>query len=212
MISIRNLTFGYKDKLIYDNFNLDISKGKTTVILGESGSGKTTLLNILANLVQFDGEIMGMDKRFSMIFQKDRLIKNLTIEENLKLINPQVDIEKALSMVGLNGYEKAYIKSLSAGMARRVAILRALIFDCETLLFDEPFINLDLKLKFSIMQKIQEQKMGKTIILVTHDIKEAAFLGDRIVILKNGKIDFEISNDKKDKEKLEKILFEQMIK
>ena len=212
MISIKNLSFAYDQKGGYENFNLDLVKGEKTVVLGESGAGKTTLLKILANLVDYQGQITGMQYPVSVVFQNDRLIKNLTVKENLQLVAKNADIGLALKEIGLAGYENAYIKTLSAGMKRRVAILRALLFNAEIVLFDEPFINLDLKLKFSIMDKIKQTCKDKTIILVTHDIKEAVYLADRIIILKDKKITFDIRVGGQDKKMLEETLFEQMIK
>lgn len=212
MISIKNLEFAYDQKGGYEKFNLDLKKGETTVILGESGAGKTTLLKILANLVEYKGQITGMTYPVSMVFQNDRLVKNLTVEQNLRLVCKDKDLGLALQEIGLKGYENAYVKTLSAGMKRRVAILRALLFDADILLLDEPFINLDLKLKFSIMDKIKKTHSGKTIILVTHDIKEAVYLADRIIILKDKKITFDIRAQGKEKHLLENTLFEQMLK
>lgn len=212
MISIKNLNFSYDDKVGYENFNLDISKGETTVILGESGEGKTTLLKILANLVEYKGQITGMTYPVSIVFQNDRLIKNLTVRENLQLVCGSADISLALKEIGLGDYENAYINTLSAGMKRRVAILRALLFNAQIYLFDEPFINLDLKLKYKIMDKIKETCKDKTVILVTHDIKEAVYLADRIIVLKDKKISFDIRKENQDQKMLENILFEQMIK
>lgn len=211
MIKISNLNFSYENKQIYKDFNLNIEKGKTIVVLGESGSGKTTFLKILANLLDCSGEILGINYPVSVVFQNDRLIKNLTVKENLQIISKDCNAEKLLKEIGLEGYENEYIKNLSAGMKRRVAILRALIFNADIMLFDEPFINLDLKLKYGIMDKIKAEKGEKTLILVTHDIKEAVYLADRIIVLKNGEIAFDTTCETQKKELLENILFQQLM-
>lgn len=211
MISIKNLCKSYGENLIFENFNLDILDGEVLAILGESGSGKTTLLSVLAELTDFSGEVSGVEKPVSMVFQKDMLVKNLTVKENLLLVNKDIDVDEALSDVGLTNKKDEYIKNLSGGMARRVAIARALAFDAKTLFLDEPFINLDLSLKFSLMDKIKEKKQGKTIVLVTHDIKEAVYLADRIVVVSKGKIVLECKNHMEDKEQIEKQLFETML-
>lgn len=192
MIAIKNLTKKYGDKVVYENFNLDIKENKITVILGESGSGKTTLLRAMANLTDYVGEITGVPDKKSMVFQTDRLIPNLTVKENLTLINPDIDVEDALNSVGLTGCEDLYPKSLSGGMARRVAIVRALNFDAPVLFMDEPFINLDIAHKFNIIDKIKaDQKVKpKTVIVVTHDVKEAVSLADTIIVIKDGKVVF----------------------
>ena len=211
MIKIQNLNLAYGDKKVYENFCLDIEKGKTTVLLGESGCGKTTLIHALANLIDCKNCVSGIEYPVSMVFQNDRLIKNLTVKENLEIVNKNIDTQELLQKIGLAGYENAYIKSLSAGMKRRLAILRALIFDAKVMLFDEPFINLDLKLKYSLMDKIKREKGDKTLILVTHDIKEAVYLADRIIVLKKGKVDLDINVDEQ-KELLEDKLFKQLLK
>ncbi len=212
MISIKNLCKSYGENTIFDNFNLDIFDGEVLAILGESGSGKTTLLNVLAGLTEFSGEVSGVEKPISMVFQKDMLVKNLTVKENLLLVSKDIDVDKVLNDVGLKEKKDEYIKNLSGGMARRVAIARALMLDAKTLFLDEPFINLDLSLKFLLMDKIKQERQGKTIILVTHDIKEAVYLADRIVIVSKGKIVLECKNQTEDKEKMEKQLFESMLK
>ncbi len=193
MINICGLTVSYGEKKVLDNLNLDIQKNKITAILGESGSGKTTLLNAVAGIVPFGGEIKKDSERLSVVFQKDRLIKNLTVKENLQLFCGDINVEEALYSVGLSGCEDLYVKSLSAGMSRRVAILRALFYPSDILLLDEPFINLDLALKFSLMEKIKSQK-DKTVLFITHDVKEAAFFADIVVVLANGKIVKDIKN------------------
>ncbi len=188
MISIKNLCKSYGENVIFNNFNLEVYDGETLAILGESGSGKTTLLNILAGLTDYEGDIKGIQKPISMVFQKDLLVKNLTVAENILLINKDIDVDEALSEVGLKERKDEYIKNLSGGMARRVAIVRALIAKSNMLFLDEPFTNLDLSLKLSLIDIIKRKKQQKTIILVTHDIKEAVLLADRIIVLKNGKV------------------------
>lgn len=203
MIEIKNLTKKYGDKTVLDNLNLSFEKGKIIAILGESGSGKTTLLNILAGLCDFSGEVTKKSDKISVVFQKDRLIKNLTVRENLKLINESLDVEKELEKVGVLDAIDYYPKDLSAGMARRVAIVRAITYPADILLLDEPFINIDLSRKFALIESIKKDN-EKTIVFVTHDIKEAVKLADRIVLLSNGRI---VKDIKKVEEKTESELF-----
>ena len=212
MISIKNLCKKYGENQIFEDFNLDISEGETLAILGESGSGKTTLLNVLAGITDYNGQVNGAKKPFSMVFQKDMLVKNLTVKENLLLVNKDCDVDNFLREVGLAERKDEYIKNLSGGMARRVAIARALAYQSKTLFLDEPFINLDLSLKFSLMDMIKKYKQEKTVILVTHDIKEAVYLADRIVVISKGKIVLECDNKNSQAEKIEKQLFETMLK
>lgn len=187
MISLKNITKKYGDKTVFHNFNLDIEENEITVILGESGSGKTTLLNMIARLTDFSGEISGAGQ-VSMVFQRDRLVPHLTVRENILLINENADVKRMLESVGLSKAENLYPKELSAGMARRVAIIRAFSHPAPLLLMDEPLVNLDLSLKFSLLEKIKELQSttGKTVIMVSHDVKEAAYFSGRIIVLKNG--------------------------
>ena len=192
MISLQNITKRYGDKTVFENFNLDIEENKITVILGESGSGKTTILNMIARLTDFDGEISGAEK-VSMVFQRDRLVPHLTVRENILLVNKAADVKTLLASANLTGTENLYPKDLSAGMARRVAILRAFASSAPLIIMDEPLVNLDLALKYSIVEQIKRlrEESGKTIIFVSHDVKETVMLADRIVIIGGGKIIFD---------------------
>lgn len=192
MISIKNLSKNYGEKVVYKNFNLDIEENKVLVILGESGSGKTTLLNVLAGITDYKGDIVGNIKPVSMVFQKDYLIPNLTVEDNLKLVCKDKDVSKALESVGLLEEAKLYPKSLSAGMSRRVALLRGFLYESALMLMDEPTNSLDIGLKHTIYKILKEQKSiyPKTIVVVTHDVEEALSLADRIVVLKRGEITY----------------------
>lgn len=211
MIKLKTLSKRYGDNVVYNDFNLDIEENKTLVILGESGSGKTTLLNILMGLTDYDGKVVGIPDKISAVFQKDRLVQNLTVEQNIKLTSPNADVFAVLKEVGLEGKENSLPKSLSAGMARRVAIARALVSDAPIVFMDEPFINLDIGLKFSLIKKLKERLNvePKTVVAVTHDVKEAVALADKIIVLSNGKIIKEIDDIK---ESTEKELFDTLMK
>ncbi len=185
MIRIKNLSKNYKNLTVFDNLNLEIEENQITVILGESGCGKTTLLNVLANTVEYKGEVSGMPPKKAMVFQENRLIDCLTVRQNLTLVNADENqFDEQLKDFNLTKKAQEYPKSLSGGMLRRVAILRALRYDAPLILMDEPFINLDLKLKFSLIEKVKayHQQKGATIIMVTHDIKEAVKIADRIIV------------------------------
>ncbi len=207
MISLKGVTKKYGDKTVFENFNLDIEENTITVILGESGSGKTTLLNMLAGITGFSGDISG-NGGVSMVFQRDRLVPHLTVKENILLVNENADAVKMLENVGLNGAENLYPKDLSAGMARRVAIIRAFAYPAPLLLMDEPLVNLDLSLKFSLIEQIKKLKAStnKTVLFVTHDVKEAASIADRVVVINGGKIVFDKITADKSAEETEKVL------
>lgn len=188
MSKIINLTKKYGDKTVYNNFNLEIFDNEILAVMGNSGCGKTTLLNIIAGLTDYQGEINIKRDKISYIFQDDRLIPHLTVLQNLKLTSPDKDVKNALKEVGLSEYENAYPESLSTGMKRRVAILRAYLYDADIMLMDEPFRNLDLALKIKLMDFFKKLRINKpmTTIFVTHDVEEAVSLADRIAIISNG--------------------------
>lgn len=189
MIELKTVGKRYGEKVIYENFDFTFKENRITAILGASGAGKTTLLNMIAGLTEYDGEIK-KDGDISFVFQTDRLIKNLTVGENLKLIVPTADVRGALKKVGLLNAENLYPKELSAGMARRVAILRAFLYPSKILLMDEPFVNLDIALEFSLMDSVKEMMKisPKTVVFVTHDVKEAVYLADRIAVVSDGQV------------------------
>ena len=199
-ITIKNLSKNYSNKNIYENFSIDIEKNKILTILGESGSGKTTLLNAISGLTTFSGEILS-EGVISYNFQEDRLIANLTVKENLELFLKGQNVDNLLEMFGLKEKANSFIKNMSAGEKRRVALLRALFFPSDILLLDEPLINLDLKLKLEIIDLIKKEQIKKprTVVFVTHDIIEASNLSDRIILLKNGKIELDLTADKSPK-------------
>ncbi len=179
----------YGDKTVYKNFSLSVAEGKITCILGESGSGKTTLLNCVAGLSPFVGEIPAL--KCSCVFQTPRLVPNLTVLGNLRLVcNDENLILKTLDDLHLSDKKDAYPKTLSGGQAQRVALARALVYGGGIMLLDEPFSSLDLKLKMEIsalFKNLQRQK-NITSLFVTHDADEALSLGDEIIVIKNGAI------------------------
>lgn len=213
MISIKNFTKSYADKTVYENFNLEIKEEGITCILGESGCGKTTLLNAVAGLIDYGGEIT--KKRVSYVFQTPRLIPNLTVGENLKFIG--ADSNRAaymLERVGLTYKKNSYPNSLSGGEAQRVSLVRAFCFRSDVLLMDEPFSSLDLKTKLSVMELFKsmckEEQRGA--VFVTHDIDEALYLADRILVMRGGRIINDLTNQNKGEFGANSPLREQIIK
>lgn len=189
MIKLKKLNKNYGDLKVFEEFNLNISEGKVTCILGESGSGKTTLLNVLANLTNYSGEVL--TNKCSYVFQTPNLFPNLTVNENLRLIlDDQEIVDSYLKEFGIFEQKERYPYSLSGGQASRVSLIRGLIFEAPLLLLDEPFSSLDVALKYKLIKKVKnyhDQKLN-TIVMVTHDVKEAISIADRIIVLKKGKI------------------------
>lgn len=186
--------------LALTGIDLDVPAGGFVSIVGASGCGKSTLLRIVAGLeAGFDGLVKlggkpvggpGLDR--GMVFQEHRLLPWLTVEQNVAFaldgLSPAELAERVashLELVGLGGFAKAYPHQLSGGMSQRVAIARALANRPKVLLLDEPFGALDAMTKIVMQQEILRiwQAEGTTMILVTHDIDEAIFLGDRVVVM-----------------------------
>ncbi|PKU22125.1 ABC transporter ATP-binding protein [Telmatospirillum siberiense] len=186
--------------LALDGIDLDIPSGGFTSIVGASGCGKSTLLRIIAGLEgDFAGEVSldgrpvggpGLDR--GMVFQEHRLLPWLTVEENVAFaLNGPTPAEvrelvsEHLELVGLGSFAKAYPGQLSGGMAQRVAIARALVNRPRVLLLDEPFGALDAMTKIIMQQEILRiwEAEHITMVLVTHDIDEAVFLGDQVVMM-----------------------------
>jgi sulfonate transport system ATP-binding protein len=183
-----------------DRVSLNVKRGEFITLIGPSGCGKSTLLKIIAGLdtqhkgnVRLEGEEIarpGIDKGF--IFQEPRLFPWLTVEKNiagdLSLRRPEIRerVAELIELVRLKGFEKAYPKELSGGMAQRVAIARALLRSPKVLLLDEPFGALDAFTRSHMQEVLLEiwEKNRTTMIFVTHDIDEAIFLANRVVILK----------------------------
>lgn len=197
---LNNISKRYGDNVVFSNFNLNIEDNKITCILGKSGCGKTTLLNIIAHLTEYDGTTNVENEKISYIFQNQRLLSNLTVEQNLQYVLKNCDFSKSeidekiteiLKLVKLDNNSKMYPKQLSGGMAQRVSLARAFVYPSKILLMDEPFKGLDISLKKHIIEifKSLYDRHKKTTIFVTHDIEEAMLLGDRIIILgDSGKI------------------------
>lgn len=182
------------------DINLTIPDGEFTCILGGSGCGKTTLLRIIAGLERDysggvrlgDAAIEGPGLDRGLVFQEHRLLPWLTVNENVGFgISDLPAAEKAervrqyVELVGLKGFEKSYPHQLSGGMAQRAAIARALASHPKLLLLDEPFGALDALTRIRMQQELLRiwSAQRTTMVLVTHDIDEAIFLADRIVVL-----------------------------
>ncbi len=196
MIEIKNLCKNYKDKVVYNHLNLSFEEKQITSLMGPSGCGKTTLLKILAGLEAYEGgQITGMEaKKIAYVFQEDRLLPWLTVRENIEYVlmswEPKAAYKKRvddlLEMLELTKEQNQLITTLSGGMKRRVALGRALAYEGEILLMDEPFKGLDEALKQRVIEGILRiyQQKKPTIICVTHELEEAKALG-KVIEIKN---------------------------
>ena len=203
-VSVRHLTKKFGDLLVLNDCSFDVMDGDLLCVVGPTGCGKTTFLNSLVNIYDItDGEILldgqKVDTKHQIIayiFQGDSTMPWLTVEENVsfgldikklpkKLRQERVD--KYLDIVGLTKYRKYYPKQLSASMLQRVSIARAFATEPELLLMDEPYGQLDIELRFKLEDELVKlQEMTKTTVLfITHNIEEAVYLGNKIMVLSN---------------------------
>jgi ABC-type nitrate/sulfonate/bicarbonate transport system ATPase subunit len=213
MLEMKNVGKNFNDNVILKNFNIAIPKGKIVGIIGPSGCGKSTILKIISGLEKSNRGII--EKNFNnlgYIFQEPNLLKWYTVYENIEIIlkdkikdkkEREKIINDALEKVELLNYKRYYPDELSGGMKQRVSIARALAIDPELFLMDEPFSNLDFRLKVNIIKDLIDifEKNNSTGIFVTHDYREAYLLCDEIYIMSSyeGTIIGEISliTDKK---------------
>lgn len=201
LYKIEGLTKKYKiadkENVILSNLDLVIPNDEITVIIGKSGCGKTTLLRMIAGLEdRTSGEIKFIDgneevasPKIGFVFQESRLLPWLTIKENTQIHN-EGKAEETLTMLGLKEYINMYPDQLSGGMAQRVSIARALCYNPDTLLMDEPFSALDYFTRKQLLDEILNiyLKTKKGIIFVTHNIEEGLTLGKNIFVMKDKKI------------------------
>ena len=203
-LSIQNVNksftvYGQKVDVLKD-INLEVQEGEFIAIVGHSGCGKSTLLKIIAGLeknytglVTVDGKEVdgpGMDR--GMIFQEHRLFPWMSIEKNVQLGLKGLSKEEKtklsdqyLELVKLSEFKKAYPSQLSGGMSQRAAIARSLVSQPEVLLLDEPFGALDALTKIELQEELLKirERFHNTMLMVTHDIEEAVYLADRIVVM-----------------------------
>jgi len=192
-----------KDNIVeaLQNINLSVERGEFVSFIGSSGCGKTTLLRLIAGLdkpqsgvLLLDGEeIHGTSPERGYVVQQGGLFPWLTVWDNIAYglkvrglyRKHKADVAKYISLIGLDGFEKAYPHQISGGMAQRVAIARALINEPELLRLDEPMGALDSFTRADIQDKLLELRKasGATMLLVTHDVDEAIYLSDRIFIM-----------------------------
>lgn len=183
MIVIRSLSKSY-DRKVIDDFNIEFQREKVSVILGPSGCGKTTLFNILSGLDKDYSGSVDIEGELSYIFQEDRLIPWLTLEENLRLVSDG-SLEEILDIFHLRGRVAIRANDLSGGEKQRASIARAFLNKTPVILMDEALRSLDLSLKLKIIKELNEslEKNPKTMVVISHDIREALLMADDIVVL-----------------------------
>ncbi|MBP5653483.1 MAG: ATP-binding cassette domain-containing protein [Lachnospiraceae bacterium] len=190
-IKLRNINKKYGETQVLSGFSETFADGGSVAVMGPSGSGKTTLLRLIMGLETPDsGEISGTENgRFACVFQENRLIEHCSAPENLRLVLkkdvPEEAIIEELKSVGIgvsNPEELTKpVSKFSGGMKRRVAIVRAMMAEADTVILDEPFKGLDAELKQAVMGYIDDRIGTARMILVTHDEDEARQLCDRVI-------------------------------
>ena len=199
-LQVNNLSFRYENAPLFKDVSFSVEEGEFVSILGPSGCGKSTVLNLLAGILRPEGgemrvdgqKIEGMNTHFAYMPQNDLLFPWKTIIQNVCLHahlhrNEKAAREKAMELLpvfGLAGYENAWPGELSGGMRQRAAFLRTSMCEADVLLLDEPFGALDVISRSDMQDWLvsMKQKLGRTCLLVTHDIDEAIYLSDRILV------------------------------
>jgi phospholipid/cholesterol/gamma-HCH transport system ATP-binding protein len=216
IVKISNLRFLRGERIIFDNVNMTFQRGKVTAIMGPSGSGKTTLLRLIGRLlhpeegsIEVNGialnnlkhkEMLKMRRRMGLLFQSSALFSDLSVYENVafplrqhtKLSDEMIRdiVLMKLQAVGLRGASQLMPSELSGGMARRVALARAIALDPDIIMYDEPFTGQDPIAMGVLVQLIRllNDALGMTSIIVSHDVQETLSIADYIYVIANGKV------------------------
>jgi phospholipid/cholesterol/gamma-HCH transport system ATP-binding protein len=216
LVELRHLTFGYGERVILDDVSLNVPRGKVTALMGASGGGKTTIMRLIGgqNRAQkgemlFDGQdvttmgqtqLYAVRRRMGMLFQFGALFADLSVFDNVAFpLREHTDLSDEmvfdivlmkLNAVGLRGARDMMPRELSGGMARRVALARAIALDPELVMYDEPFSGID-PISVGTSAKLIRQlndSMGLTSLFVSHEIEQTFAIADHVIILANGKV------------------------
>ncbi|HTH78846.1 MAG TPA: ABC transporter ATP-binding protein [Ramlibacter sp.] len=216
IVECRHLSFGYGERLVLDDLSFTVPRGKITALMGASGGGKTTVLRLIGGQVRarsgemlFEGRDVGaldtaslyaMRRRMGMLFQFGALFTDLSVFENVAFpLREHTQLPEnllrdivlmKLNAVGLRGARDLMPREVSGGMARRIALARAIALDPELVMYDEPFAGLDPISLGTIAQLIRSlnDALGITSLIVSHDVEETFMIADQVIILANGKV------------------------
>ena len=184
-MKIEKLNKSFGQKAIFKDFSCEFKDGCVNYLMGESGIGKTTLIRLICGLDKdYSGDIEKPD-RISYVFQEPRLFPALTTIENIEIVEQgtKKSAEKILKMLELSDAKNLYPSELSGGMKMRLSLARAIYYNGDLFIMDEPFSSLDTDMKERIIPKILKEIQGKTIIIISHDINEAQKYADNIITL-----------------------------
>lgn len=216
LVELRDIRFGYGERMILDGISLTVPRGKVTALMGASGGGKTTVLRLIggqyraqSGSLTFDGQEVGSlnavdlyaaRRRMGMLFQFGALFTDLSVFDNVAFpLREHTDLHESmirdivlmkLEAVGLRGARNLMPSEVSGGMARRVALARAMALDPELIMYDEPFAGLDpisLGTAARLIRQLNDA-LGLTSIVVSHDLDETFHIADQVIVLANGKI------------------------
>jgi phospholipid/cholesterol/gamma-HCH transport system ATP-binding protein len=216
LVECRQLSFGYDERLVLENISLTVPRGKVTALMGASGGGKTTILRLIGGQVRptsgevlFDGQDVGrldqsglyaVRRRMGMLFQFGALFTDMDVFDNVAFpLREHTALPEALvrdivlmklNAVGLRGARDLMPSQISGGMARRVALARAIALDPELIMYDEPFAGLDpisLGTAATLIRQLNDT-LGITSLVVSHDLEEVFAIADQVIVLANGKV------------------------
>jgi phospholipid/cholesterol/gamma-HCH transport system ATP-binding protein len=216
LVELRDVRFGYGERVILDGITLTVPRGKVTALMGASGGGKTTVLRLIggqyraqSGSLTFDGQevaalnpadLYAVRRRMGMLFQFGALFTDLSVFDNVAFpLREHTDLSESmirdivlmkLQAVGLRGARDLMPSEVSGGMARRVALARAMALDPELIMYDEPFAGLDpisLGTAARLIRQLNDT-LGLTSVIVSHDLDETFHIADQVIVLANGKI------------------------
>lgn len=186
MLQLKNVSFSYQDRLVLENFSLEVKNGECVCLRGDSGCGKTTVARLLLGLEKATEGTVLAPQKISCVFQEDRLLNHLTLQKNLFLVLPKEKQEFALHLsekLGLKDSLHLKVNELSGGMKRRAAIIKAIAYGGDALILDEAFNGLDTQNKIKLADIIKQEFIlkNKPVLMITHIQEDANLLDAKII-------------------------------